>query len=623
MTGYRIGLTKIRDFLPFEKAEFDFSQPGLTVVEGEIVGMMGCDSNGSGKSALIEAPVWALTGRCIRERYKGDDVVRLGAKTGACVEVNLTGGEKDIRVVRYRKDKKHKDNVYLYVNGENVSAGTNRATDLRIERELGLDFDTFMNTVAFGARAEVRSFFFATDAERKRIMDKLLGLEAFAKAQTIAKTRLRDLTREIDPLMTAEMNLGLKVQADKASIERLRLQVDVDPVDLNDARLRVRALSRRRDQLIADVAQAEDDLREAESAHRDVMRAYDRSVDGYEASKRRFEKASVAHRRDARDASLEASRLKREASKLVTLRGKKCPTCRQQVAGKTVKEIVDSMRGEAANYEGKAAAEIAEAETVEAEIAGLEVPVEPACWDLRTAEEILAKRKEDLAGCRADLREAQARLDALEEAHNRTAGQIEALEAEIETDEQSLTDIRIKQEDIKDKLARLEFWADAFGNGGLKSYVIEAELPTINKLATGFARRLLGEGAHVRLQPTKELKTRDEVREEMVVDAAIPGCTASYAGASKGQRHRLDLSMILAFREVVSHRSAAAFDQLVADELFDGVDATGIDCVIEILQEVAATCPVLLVTHDARLKSVGQRLVTVRHEGGKATLVAS
>ena len=69
--------------------------------------------------------------------------------------------------------------------------GTNKQTDMRIEAELGLDFDTFMNTVAFGARAEVRSFFFAPDSERKRIMDKLLGLGVFAGyEQNVNDTRL-------------------------------------------------------------------------------------------------------------------------------------------------------------------------------------------------------------------------------------------------------------------------------------------------------------------------------------------------------------------------------------------------------------------------------------------------
>jgi DNA repair exonuclease SbcCD ATPase subunit len=154
----------------------------------------------------------------------------------------------------------------------------------------------------------------------------------------------------------------------------------------------------------------------------------------------------------------------------------------------------------------------------------------------------------------------------------------------------------------------------------VKSFVIESEIPQINAIATNYARRLLGQGAFVRISPTKKLKTTDDTREELLVEAGIPGCAQSYSGASKGQRHRLDLALILAFRSVVAARSACPFDQLFADELFDGVDATGVDCVVEILQEISAQCPVVLVTHDARLKSVGDRRVVVAHDGKCATL---
>ena len=127
----------------------------------------------------------------------------------------------------------------------------------------------------------------------------------------------------------------------------------------------------------------------------------------------------------------------------------------------------------------------------------------------------------------------------------------------------------------------------------------------------------------MRLSPTRELKTKSVQREELTVEAVIPGCTRSYAGASKGQKKRLDLCLILAFRELVASRANKAFHQLFVDELFDGLDQTGCAGVVELLREMAKTGPVALITHDERIKPAGDRFVLVDHDGTTARIVAN
>jgi ABC-type lipoprotein export system ATPase subunit len=68
-------------------------------------------------------------------------------------------------------------------------------------------------------------------------------------------------------------------------------------------------------------------------------------------------------------------------------------------------------------------------------------------------------------------------------------------------------------------------------------------------------------------------------------------------------------------------KSAKCIDQLFADELFDGLDRTGSAAVVSLLREYAAKAPVILVTHDDRLKSSGDRIIQVIHDGTHATVV--
>jgi len=153
--------------------------------------------------------------------------------------------------------------------------------------------------------------------------------------------------------------------------------------------------------------------------------------------------------------------------------------------------------------------------------------------------------------------------------------------------------------------------------------MIETEIPAINKLASGYAQMLLGDGAVVKLSATSKLKTKDAIREKLDIEASIPGCTKTYAGASKGQKKRMDLSLLLAYRDLVASRSGKPVQQLFADELFDGLDRTGVESVSELLCEIAETCPVGLITHDSKLKPLADRLAVVHHTNGKAVVEVS
>lgn len=620
MKGYRIGPTVIDNFLAFKHAEFDFSLPGLTVVEGRIRNIPGCDSNGSGKSALLEAPVWSITGRTIRERCKGDDVVRNGSTGGARVDTTVYG-EKTIRTVRHRAHSMHGNKVFLYVDGKDVTRGTNIETDRAIEEELGLDFTTFLNTVAFGARAEVKSFFFAADADRKKIMDKLLGLEVFERAQTIARARFRNCTAELDPLMSREINLGFAIKEQEEALAALQDQPLVDEVQLRDAQIAVKSLTRKAEMADEKLSESKLALDELEETHREKYRIHETALTAFHRTRQRAMEEVATLKATARSCVESADKDLARARKLEALKkGEPCPVCTNPVQKGPLQVAINELHTAEEAAREKAKEHRAAASKLEDEANSIKAPKPPSDEGLRQPREKYNEARDRVVGLRAQLKAAIERLDemtSMSEGLNKRIKQVRAKTQELQ---EELAENNSKQSVLREQLTKFEFWTNAFGNGGVKSFVIESELPRINQLATEFARRLLGEGAFVRLSATRKLKTQDVEKEEMNVEAGIPGCSQNYAGASKGQRHRLDLSMILAFRAVVAARSACPFDQLFADELFDGVDETGVDCVVEILREVSATCPVILVTHDARLQSVGDRRVLVKHNGQRAVL---
>lgn len=625
MIGFRISEVCYKNFGPFEDVSFDFAQPGLTVIEGLIEGKRGCDSNGAGKSFLFDGVAWALYGRCIRERYKGDDVVRLNSKSGCAVTVQIIFGKEPITVTRYRKHPIHENHVKLYVGKKDRSRGTDPATTAAIEALLGMDFTSFCNSVAFGVREDIKSFFSATDVDRKRILERILGLELYAEAEKVARRKLREVTEDLEQINLRRTELQTSM-SEKQSLRTELIQSDETHDVTFKASLRKLAAKKLRGAVIRldeelsrlreEWAIEETNFGKLQQTYKVAQQEY---LDAVSTLDRKERKLEVQRSELTGSRSVAAGRI----VKFEKLGGKKCPTCTQPVSGKLVAKVRKEAKDEIKDYDAKidelrAKIAVLVDKREDLEVEPPEEPSRPIELDTLNIEINTAQGAYAEAARRAEVEEA--RVEEMEEAAARIRAETEDLERGVALCRVELAE-REEDYQIATKLSDdLTFWIEGFGNQGLKSFLIEAEIPAINKRASAYAQQLLGAGAVVRLTATSKLKTKAVTKEKLSVEGAIPGCTKSYAGASRGQKKRMDLALLLAFREIVAERQAKAFDQLFADEMFDGVDRSGVESIAELLKDIAAVCPVALVTHDSRLKPIAERLILVHHDGSRAVL---
>jgi DNA repair exonuclease SbcCD ATPase subunit len=622
MIGYQIGVTHYENFGPFEDVEFDFSAPGLTVIEGHIEGKRGCDSNGAGKSFLFDGVAWCLYGRCIRGAYKGDEVIRLGSKGGCSVTVTIVG-DKEIKVRRTRKHTVHGNSVDIWVDGEAVSRGTATMSSNAIESIIGMDFMSFCNSVAFGARDDVRSFFAASDSDRKSVMERLLGLERFTQAEKIAKKRLMAVQADIDAVSSDRATLTARLQEKEAALDELVYTSDPEAaeIELLRARLRVKLLAKKVDIAEEVVSEAEAELKPLEVEYDKVTTLYENTLTDYQSTKKKLQKALTEVEKDMAVNQHEAKRLDAKHAGYSKSVGSVCPECEQKITKAHAKKLKDAVIEERVAIDRALAKLSKKKQARETELDELEPPKTPVPPDeLYAAREALEDAQEILAGLANKLEVETVRTEEMAKAHDTLASQEAALRKQIEKTAAALQELDDGYVAKEAEAARLRFWIEGFGNQGIKSFMIEAEIPAINKLASGYAQLLLGDGAVVRLSATSKLKSKDAVREKLSVEGAIPGCTKTYAGASKGQKKRMDLSILLAFSDLVASRSGKPIQQLLADELFDGLDRTGVESVSELLRELSAGCPVALITHDPKLKPIADRVVVVHHVDGKAAV---
>lgn len=166
-----------------------------------------CGDNGHGKSALLDAITWCIWGKA-RGQVQ-DDLVSYGADE-ARVELDFLARDSCYRVVRSRRRaggrrRQGSGDLQLLAMAESgatpqvISGNTMRETQARIERLVGMDYDTFINS-AFLLQGRADEFTNKSPAERKAVLSSILGLEYYDRFQVKARERAAGKRSDTDRL---------------------------------------------------------------------------------------------------------------------------------------------------------------------------------------------------------------------------------------------------------------------------------------------------------------------------------------------------------------------------------------------------------------------------------------
>ena len=220
-----------------------------------------CGDNGHGKSALLDAITWCLWGQA-RGQVQ-DDLVSYGADE-ARVELDFAARDGNFRAVRSRRRAGGRRRqgatdlqlVTLADDGspmEVVSGNSIRETQARIEQQVGMDYETFINS-AFLLQGRADEFTNKTPAERKAVLASILGLASYDRFQARARERAAEKRSESDRLSGSlqQMQSDLEAVGDPArellglgsSISEIEGRLSAVRKEADELRSRVSALRR-------------------------------------------------------------------------------------------------------------------------------------------------------------------------------------------------------------------------------------------------------------------------------------------------------------------------------------------------------------------------------------------
>lgn len=237
---------KCENFLSVSKLDLSLQQQGLILLTGRNLDDPSAFSNGSGKSALIEAIYWCLYGKTLRKIRYADQVVNRKAKKNCVAQVVVRVKKGELRVTRFRKHRDHGNALHVLLNGEEQHATDPRVTQRILDNLLGQDATTFARLILVGQGFNLR-FTEMNDRELKEFIEGMTGSLLYAKAYNVAK----------DSRDAAEVT----VQTEEQTLKYIDEQIQKLDQSLQEAEAAAAAAEEQRDAEVAQKRQAIEELR--------------------------------------------------------------------------------------------------------------------------------------------------------------------------------------------------------------------------------------------------------------------------------------------------------------------------------------------------------------------------
>ncbi len=262
----RLRKLRLENFLSHRKTELSFSDEAYVIL-GE---------NASGKTSILRGIFFALFGEDLRGA-KRESLINRRANSG---EVELTflhrGREYTIR----REISVRRNGAYLFKEGSLEASGVKHVKDF-VRNSLGLLPEMFKNTV-FVPQGEIVSLLRGAPLERRKVLNRLLGLEEFEKKHEELKAERKELEnyrKYLEGLITTSSPEEERERLEKRRreleerIRELSVELDKEEKRVGEVRRELERLEETRNaftKLSADLTNLERKLKDGEGRLREL-----------------------------------------------------------------------------------------------------------------------------------------------------------------------------------------------------------------------------------------------------------------------------------------------------------------------------------------------------------------
>ena len=668
-----------RNFLPFgpEGVEIKFDRyKNLILIRGEnrdakqIDHLLPTDdykisNNGAGKSSLQEIIVYGLFGKTVKrpEKVGINDVVHNKIGKDCYLEIIFD----DYRIVRTRKDggKDNKNSLRLWKSEQEVwtddteiTLGTMPLTQKKIEEEIGLSYDAFVNMCIF--TDDQRACFLECDNGKKReIVENLLSLGIYREWFENAKALRKEIKSNIDQQAKefalllgnkadAERRLNLTKQREEewkknkqAEIESFENKIQFSTQKLKNTDNGVAIIAYEQAQL--KIKSINENLPTLEASKEELTKKYQLAKDKESEQKLEAQKLKNQYEEFAAKAKSKLNDRKAKETKIADLEanvpGTQCDQCVSIIDAKNIDISVRKLKEEINDINLNIQKELDGGKEIAAKVEELKTRQTKVANFIKQFNDKVIQVESELKKLRTDLITAsQVREPKADSAEFLLQQQIEEFKNQLDIKKKELSglspfkeildndnvelnnivlNVINKEKEIKLLEAELpyyDYWIIGFGENGIRKWVIDGIIPELNNRINYWLQFLIDN--------TITLKFDNQL-EETIERNPVDGDPYVYHAMSTGQRRRLNLAVSQSFAHIMMLSSGSIPSIVFLDEVSTNVDPLGVQGIYNMISELAEDKQVFITTHDQDLLRMlqGTDMIQLTHENGFTKLI--
>jgi DNA repair exonuclease SbcCD ATPase subunit len=527
----------------------DFEETKSTLIVGH---------NGSGKSLMLDALSFALFGKPHRAINKPQLVNSINGKK-CLVEITFSVGNKNYKIIRGLKP-----NIFeIWVNGEMINQESHsRDFQKLLETNiLKLNHKSFHQVVVLG-NGNFVPFMQMRQYERRNVIEDLLDISIFSKMNIILKENNAKLKDQIK-----DSEYQWKLIKEKIILQRKHIDKLSDISESNRAKY-------------------ESEIKDIQSEQNILIESNEEILVRYKAEHGNTEKKLNSLNRSLNKMKSFESQIK---SKMNTIEkeaefyksNSSCPTCSQ-----TIDTVIRDSKLKSCECKQDELSEGFEK---------LQINIKSTSDQLQaTNEEMqeLFKLNNEMTSNNVLIKNFSKRISELSDQKNETAD-----DDDLKKSQNELLDMQITRDNLSDlKSNQIEekhyndVIAELLKDTGIKTKIIRQYLPPMNKLINNYLQ-LLDFFVSFELDENFNETIRSRHRDDF-----------SYASFSEGEKQRIDLSLLFAWRQIAKMKNSANTNLLILDEVFDAsLDFDGIDNLLKIMYSLDDETRVFVISHKQDL----------------------
>jgi DNA repair exonuclease SbcCD ATPase subunit len=514
--------------------------------------------NGAGKSTILDAICFSLFGKPFRSINKPQLINSINQKQ-MLVEIEFSIGSKYYKIIRGAKP-----NVFeIYLNDEllNQDAAARDYQKYLEEHVLKLNYKSFTQIVILGS-ASFTPFMQLPTGHRREVIEDLLDIKIFTTMNEVLKTKYNEIKESISKIDT-DIEIGKnKVKLQQNYIKTLeedkaRREEDTQAL-ITEANANIIAFTSIIDnnkEQVAELKLTISDSDEVDSKYKKLKSLLEKLHD---KKAKVLKEIAFYHDNDT------------------------CPTCNQNL-DEAFKETT--------------------IHTHDTKITEIEQGIEEVVKQITNSEErieVIKKVKDNIADLNEAIIDVGSKLIAEQNYVAKLKKDIDSemgTKGNIHEEKETLKVIAKKVvEDSSKKTTLVEerHYLDVAGillkDTGIKTKVIRQYLPVINKLVNKYLQSM-DFFVHFELDEAFNETIKSRHRDEF-----------SYASFSEGEKAKIDLALLFAWRSIARMKNSANTNLLMLDEVFDGsLDVNGTDYVMTILNTIGEDNNIFIISHKDAL----------------------